>query len=80
MTCGRHENNIITIEILLFFIIVKLREVILKKKLLTYGHFPKEGGGGVQPKSKSFWVVFFGPSFGHYGGKGGVGPIPKDLG
>ena len=28
-----------------------------KKKLLPFGHCPK--GGGVQPESKSFWVVFF---------------------
>ena len=57
----------------LFFI----REVILKKKLLPFGHFPKGGGG--KPESKSFGVVFFGP-FGHFGGKGGVEPIPKVLG
>ena len=50
-----------------------------KKKPLTFGHCPKGGGG--QPESKSFGVVFFGPSFGHYGGKGGgVEPIPKVLG
>ena len=45
-----------------------LREVILKKKLLPFGHVQK---GGVQPESKSFGVFFFGPSFGHFGGKGG---------
>ena len=34
-----------------------LREDIPKKKLLTFGHCPK-GGGGVQPESKSFGVFF----------------------
>ena len=51
------------------FVMTSLREVIPRKKLLPFGHCPK--GGGVQPESKSFGVVFFGPSFGHYGGKGG---------
>ena len=45
-------------------------EVIPRKKRLPFGHCPK-GGGGVQPESKSFGVVCFWPSFGHYGGKGG---------
>ena len=30
------------------------------KKLLTFGHYPKEGRG-VQPESKSCGVGFFGP-------------------
>ena len=34
-----------------------VRENIREKKLLPFGHFPK-GGGGVQPESKSFEVVF----------------------
>ena len=56
-----------------------LREVILKKKLLPFGHVQK--GGGVQPESKSFGVVFSGLSFGHFKKKGGgVEPIPKVLG
>ena len=41
-----------------------LREAILRKKMLPFGHCPK--GGGVQPESKSFGVVFFGLSFGHF--------------
>ena len=46
-----------------------LRKVVPPKKLLTFGHCP-EGGWG-QSESKSFGVGFFGPSFGHYGGKEG---------
>ena len=45
-----------------------LTEGIPRKKLFTFGHFPK--GGVVKPESKSLGN-FFGPSFGHYGGKGG---------
>ena len=44
---------------------VTLGEVIFEKKLLPFGHCPK-GGAGVQPESKSFGVVFFGLSFGHF--------------
>ena len=41
----------------------------------------QNGGEGVLPESKSFGVIFCGPSFGHCGGKGGrVEPIPKVLG
>ena len=36
-------------------------------KLIPFVDCPK---GGVKPKSKIFGVVFLGPSFGHYGGKG----------
>ena len=34
--------------------IMKLREVILKKKLLPFGNCPNGSGGGVQHKFKSF--------------------------
>ena len=51
-----------------------------EKKAASFWTLSKRGGG-VQPESKSFGVVFFGPSFGHFGGKGGgVEPIPKVLG
>ena len=37
--------------------------------------------GGVKPESKSFGVVFVGPSFGHYGGKrGGLNLFQKFWG
>ena len=49
---------------------MSVREDIPKKKPLTFGHCPK-GGRGVQPKSKSFGVVFLGLSFGHFQKKGG---------
>ena len=35
----------------------EVREDVHSKKLLPFGHFPN-GGGGVQPESKSFEVVF----------------------
>ena len=57
---------------------LRVREVILKKKLLPFGHCPK--GGGVQPKSKSFEVVFFWAFFWTFSIEGGgVEPIPKVL-
>ena len=39
-------------------------------------------GGGVQTQIQKFWGSFFGPSFGHYGGKRGAGvnPIQKCWG
>ena len=46
---------------------LSLREVIRKKKLLTFGHCAKRGGVNQNQKV----LGFFGPSFGHYGGKGG---------
>ena len=50
-----------------------------EKKTAYFWTLSKRVGG--KPESKSFGVIFFGPSFGHYGGKrGGVEPIPKVLG
>ena len=40
-----------------------LREVILEKKLLPFGHCPKRGGSNLNQK---VWGSFFGLSFGHF--------------
>ena len=58
-----------------------VREVIQRKKLLTFGHCPKGGGGWVQPESKSFGVVFCCLLLGITEERGGGDePIPKVLG
>jgi hypothetical protein len=41
----------------MYFFTASLREVICKKKAASFWTFSKRGGG-VQPKSKSFGVVF----------------------
>ena len=58
-----------------------LREAIPKKKLLTFGHFPKGGGGPtrIQKFWGSFDLSYFGFLLDNMGG--GVGAhIPKVLG
>ena len=42
-----------------------------ERKAAYFWTFSKRRGGGVKPESKSFGVVFFWLSFGHYGGKRG---------
>ena len=59
--------------------------------MYSYGKTPREKsrllldivqkGGGVQPESKSFGIVFFGLSFGHFPKKGvGLNPFEKFWG